>query len=148
MCLIWKTIAHILRKLKQLKIQQMIEGLPKDAGLRSAETSPWEWGPKVWEKKHDSQIPTASAFFPGIFSKDLQKGRSSRGSGTLVGCWCKELPFAKLGSFRTTLLIFSWLMFCCSRLLICACLCIHCIPRYSSVSVYFLGTCREVAPLD
>lgn len=31
---------------------------------------------------------------------------------------------------------------------LCTCLCTHCIPRYSSVSVYFLGTHREVAPLD
>lgn len=30
---------------------------------------------------------------------------------------------------------------------LCICLRMHYIPRYSSVSVYFLGPCREVAPL-
>jgi len=35
-------ISHIIRKLKQLKIQQMVEGLPKDVGLRSAKMSVWE----------------------------------------------------------------------------------------------------------
>lgn len=57
----------------------MIEGLLRDAGPRSAETSAWEWGPKVWgENALMFQIPLPSTFFPGIFSQDIQRDRTSQ----------------------------------------------------------------------
>lgn len=85
-------------------------------------------------KKHDSQIPAASAFFPGIFSKDLQRGRSSHVNGALVGCWCKELPFIKFGSFSTTLFMLSWLVFWSLRLPICVH--VYAYTAYLDIAVY------------
>lgn len=152
MCLIWKAITHILRKLKLPKIQQMIEGLPKDAGLRSAETSVWEWGPKVSEKRHDCLIymrhTNTSSFclFPWHL---LQRPTKEK----VIPCqwcvgWMQRASIHQVGQLQHYL---SHLQLVCVLLFkatyLCMC-CIHCIPQYSSISVHLLGTCREVAVLE
>lgn len=99
-------------------------------------------GKKVWL----SQIPAASAFFPGIFSKDLQKGRSSRVRGVLLGCWCKEPSFARFGN---SALPYSHSAGLCSALpgYLSAYIPMHSLHT-SSITIYFLGTCREAVALD
>jgi len=75
--------------------------------------------PKCRKKTRLSQIPAVSAFFPGVCSKDPQRGRSPCVSDVFVGCWCKELPFPKPASCSTVLLTLGWLALCCSRLPTC-----------------------------
>lgn len=147
MCFIWKTITHILRKLKQLKIQQMIEGLPKDAGLRSVEKSAWEWGPKLGEKNMTASNTSSFCLFPWHL---LQ--RPTEGKVTPCQQWCSWVPvqrasICQVGQFQhsTHHRLACVLLFKATYL--CTRLCTRCVPRCNSVSVYFLSTRREVAPL-
>lgn len=119
MCLIWKTITHIIRKLKQLKIQQMIEGLPKDAGLRSVETSAWEWGPKVRKKSMTVSNTSSFCLFPWHLLQRPTEGKVIPCQGCVAWVLMQRAFLCQVWEFSTTLLTLSWLVFCSSRLPVC-----------------------------
>lgn len=148
MCLIWKTITHIIRKLKQLKIQQMIEGLPKDARLRSAETLAWEWGPSA-EKSMTVSNTSSFCHLPWHLLQRPTEGKVTPCQRCVGWVLVQRASLCQIWEFQH---YFAHPQPACGLLFkatyLCTGLCIHCMPRYSSIPVYFLGTCREVAALD
>lgn len=148
MCLIWKTITHIIRKLKQLKIQQMIEGLPKDARLRSVETSAWEWGPSV-EKSMTVSNTSSFCLFPWHLLQRPTEGKVIPCQGCVGWVLMQRAFLCQVWEFQhylTHTQLACVLLFKATYL--CTSLRIHCIPRHCSITMYFLGTCGKAVALD